>query len=220
MFNYVNGPTIFLLIGGLFTIAGAFWAGIDTAKQEKLINERNKEIAALSQENKELSTKMVDLITGGDSYAYYEIGARHAEGISKNIGLRLHLVGKFPLTDVSIKVMRLIKTKETNTPNESHHIESIAEYHYSLITHELLFSSTSMPIIDISKEENRIIQISISSRNGEINQQIQFIKKKNGYYAMATKVTKYSHQGNGAFTSNTLLEKKDDEYFETVKWVF
>jgi hypothetical protein len=202
-----------LFIGGLLSILGAIWAGINNEKQ-------SEEIKKLTQENKELANKTVNLITGGDSYAYYDIGVRHADGINKNIGLRLNLVGKFALADVTIKIMRLIESKNANQSNKSYHLELISDNHYPLITHDLLHSTAGLTLLDLSKLHNKYIQIIIASRNGEINQQIQFSLKKNGYYTMATKVVKYTHKENGSFDVTPLFDKKDDDFPEPVKWFF
>ena len=140
MFDYISGPAILLLIGGILSVGGAFWAGISSSKQEKIINERNSEIAELTRENKELSTKAINLITGGDSYAYYDVGARFQDGINNKIGLTLRLNGNFPLSDVTIKITRLIESKDLET-NKSWKIETISDTHYPLITHNLFASS-------------------------------------------------------------------------------
>ena len=218
MFDYISGPAILLLIGGLLSVGGAFWAGINSSKQERVINDRNFEIAKLTVENRELSKKTINLITGGESYAYYVVGARHQEGIYKSIGLTLRLDGNFPLSDVTIKMSRLIESKNSNRTNKSWDLETLSDTHYPLITHDLFSRTTQMPLIELD-DNNTNILINISSRNGEIEQQMKFAKKENGYYSMATKIVRYVHAGHGSFKVEPLFENIDKDYPESIDWL-
>lgn len=217
MFDYISGPAILLLIGGLLSVGGAFWAGINSSKQERVINDRNFEIAKLTVENRELSKKAINLITGGESFAYYDVGARHVEGIYKSIGLALRLDGDFPLSDVTIKISRLIESNNSNRTNKSWHFEPLSDTHYPLITHDLFSRTTQMPLIELD-DNNTNILINISSRNGEIEQQMKFAKKENGYYSMATKIVRYVHTGHGSFKIEPLFENIDKDYPESIDW--
>ena len=75
-----------------------------------------------------------------------------------------------------------------------------------------------MPLVNLDDKKNRNIQINITSRNGEIEQQMKFAKKENGYYSMATKVVRYVHIESGAFKTESIFENKDKDYPESIEW--
>lgn len=218
MLNYLSGPTILLFCGGLLSVGGALWAGISSTKQNNIINNKNEEIKVLTQENQALANRMVNLITGGDSYAYYEIGARHVNGIYQHVGLKLRLVGNFPLSDVTIKIVRMIASTNPAHTTQAYDLEEVAEYQIPLITHDLFLPTTKLPLLDLSDEKNKYIKVSITARNGEINQIIKFEKKDNGFFSMATQVSKYTHEGNGAFKREKLFENVDPDFPVSIDW--
>lgn len=205
----ISFPSILILIGGIMTLVGAFWSGIQSAMQ-------NEQIKQLTAKNTELAEKNIDLVTGGNSYAYYDVGVRFENGINHKVALILHLMGNFPLSDVTIKIDQIIE--RTNLPTRSFDIETIYTKKYSLITHDLFSSNTEMILLDLNEPNNHFIKITIISRNGEIEQQIRFLKKDNGYFCMAIKVTRYVFK-DGAFKRIELLERVDPDYKKQPEWM-
>jgi len=219
MSNYITLPVILLFTGGLLSLLGAVMTAINSNKQENIIAGRNDEINKLTIENKELSKKTINIITGGNSYAYYDVGARHVEGIYKEFGLALRLVGDFPLSDVTIKIMWIIESEIAVEGRASYEVNILSDENYPLLTRDLFSINRPPKLINLDGNKNPYIRITISSRNGEIAQHMRFSQKENGYYSMAMKVVKYIHVGNGAFNFETLLENKDEDYPEPIDWV-
>jgi len=113
-------PASVIFIGSLLVCLGALWAAREALQNERRMNEKNEQIAELanknyqlSEENKTLIEKSLAELTGGQSWAYLDVGVRTGKGISPSSGIILQFVGSHPLTDAKIDIMKREKVHDS-----------------------------------------------------------------------------------------------------------
>lgn len=68
--NIIFGPQGLILIGGIITLIGALWSAKVDLKSEKELNKKNEIIIQKTETISELNSKIVNVLTGGDSFPY------------------------------------------------------------------------------------------------------------------------------------------------------
>jgi cell division protein FtsB len=210
-------PAILILIGLILSAIGGFMTAHKAWRNEKIVNNKNEEIKALAkenvnliQENKKLTNEALAQITGGDSWAYLDVGARSAQGILPNCGIIVQLVGDHPLTSVSILFSERIKKGQgaaLDTP--------LINVTLPVIQHNLMnFNDRYIGHfqLEMEKREDVWYHATINSRNGSVEQLINIKKIQNKGWLMATRVKRFIHIGNGAYKPEILLEKYDEGF--------
>ena len=210
-----------ILIGTGFTFIG----------QQKLSNQSNKllqiksdKITELSQDNinlskknTELSQQSLDLITGGNSWAYLSGGIYTEDGIANQpFMMILNHVGKDPLYDLKVEIYEI----EFNNSgiHKSQTLTKIFSKDIGTLTNTL--QSESLDIIELPKKDRVDYKIQLKARNGEITQHWIFIKKANKSWSTATNVFKYIPNNDGGFSKVDLLKKVDPGFPEdNIDWI-
>lgn len=110
IFQPLLGPPGIILIGGIVTLFGAFWASnsssIQQQKFEKTLSSKNEELAELAKENAQLNRDAVAAVNGGKGYLYLSCLKPHGTKKNEIPGRILHKVGKFPLRNVTMHFLQ------------------------------------------------------------------------------------------------------------------
>jgi hypothetical protein len=98
LLELIGGPTILIFIGGIIAAVGAVWAAIDQNKSSKKLEQKSEEIADLNRE-------IINLSTGGSSYAYLTLGFIPQD--TDFCPLTVQQSGAYPVHDVYIRIVDL-----------------------------------------------------------------------------------------------------------------
>ncbi len=74
LWNLIFGPQGLILLGGIITLIGAFWSANRDLNTEHELNEKNEIIIQKTEKISELNDKIVNVLTGGDSFPFVEFG--------------------------------------------------------------------------------------------------------------------------------------------------
>ncbi|WP_396637870.1 hypothetical protein [Maribacter sp. R77961] len=72
--NFILGPQGLILLGGILALVGAFWSSRRDLSAEKEINKKNEIIIQKTEEISELNNKIVNVLTGGNSFPVVTFG--------------------------------------------------------------------------------------------------------------------------------------------------
>lgn len=194
----IGGPAIVIFIGAIIAAIGAFWATQQQSKFERELREKSDKIAELSAENSMF-------VTGGNSYCYIVFSKPNLNSNSSIIMLVTE--GKYPLYDVNVRIVDLVKFNEINKNLQNQTFEEI-------IKSDLIYNAGNLtpkhalPLgrINLPNEDEANFNIFITARNGSINELLR-MKRINGEWFSAIKIYKI----DGA-EQKLLLEKIDDKY--------
>ena len=75
MSDIISWPQALTLVGGVLALIGAFWSAQKDVQTEKELNRKNEIIIQKTEEISELNNKIVNVLTGGDSYPYVILGS-------------------------------------------------------------------------------------------------------------------------------------------------
>lgn len=169
-------PAVIIFIGALLLAAGGLWAAINQnqfesqlkAKQEAL-EAKNEEIIKLNQQIAKLSIHTMNMVTGGDSYAYIEFGVtenRTAENMRFSKAFISH-EGMYPLYDLTIQIHDVTAGKNIliTLPRN---IGSTGHIKIWPLNHEIN--------IDLSGKTSQRFNIFFYARNGTWTQQMIYEK--------------------------------------------
>jgi hypothetical protein len=94
------GPSGLILLAALLGAIGVFWAETRKNFAERQLREKSDKIA-------ELNEKVAGLVTGGDSFCYFQIGSLDP---ATNRGILVALSsGQYPLYEVTARIVDLQK---------------------------------------------------------------------------------------------------------------
>lgn len=74
LFNLISGPQGLILLGGILTLIGAFWSSKQDSNNERELNKKNLVIIEKTEEIADLNAKIVDVLTGGESFPILTFG--------------------------------------------------------------------------------------------------------------------------------------------------
>ena len=97
LWNLIFGPQGLILLGGIITLIGAFWSANRDLNSERELNEKNKVIIQKTEEIAGLNDKIVNVLTGGNSFPYVIFGIPDKKHGSPS----LHLKGENAIQNVS-----------------------------------------------------------------------------------------------------------------------
>lgn len=212
---------VFILIGTAFTFLGQQKL---SDKSNKLLQEKSDEITELSHDNiklsksnAELSQQSLNLITGGDSWAFLSGGIYTAEGIANQpFMLILNHVGDNPLYDVKIVIYEI--EFNTNGTHKSHTLSKIYDKDIGTLTKTL--QAESLDIIELPKKDRVDFKIKLNARNGEITQHWILIKKSDNSWSTAKKVFKHTPNNDGGFLKIDLFQQIDPNFpVKNIEWI-
>lgn len=193
-----------MLLGGLLTIVGAFWSGIESSQKDALIID-------LQKENQIITEQTLNTITGGSSWIYFDVGFRWEKErlIPNKFGLPVKFVGNYPLSDVKIQIHEIQLTSQDSGYSSK---ALISDTHIPLITGNL-FHNVFMPIIDLSnKDQSVYYQIDILSRNGHIVQFMFFERISADFWSLCTRAVRFSPLKDGKSSREILFERIDPQF--------
>ena len=156
---FFTAPAILILIGTLFAASGAFWTSHKQNQFENELNQnqieiktKNNEIIKLNQKIAELSLHTMNLVTGGNSYAYISFSDNQCDTTEKvQLGnIFLTHEGGYPLYDLTIQISdvdnhKLVKLFTIGNIGSTQHIK-----HWPL-NHTINF--------DLSEKKSQKIQL-------------------------------------------------------------
>lgn len=155
-------------IGPVLVLTGAFWSSIKQSHFEERLSEKNNEIS-------KLNNKIINFVTGGDSFCYFSI---NKGSISSEIKLVLIHQGEYPLYDLRAECIDLDSLNPvTGYARQSFEIGNVSPN---------VASSGPWKIVFNAKTQLRY-NIPFSSRGGFFTQELRlfFI---NGDWRMASRV--------------------------------
>jgi len=209
---------IIILIGGITTAFGVFLAARQAIKDGNELNQKNEEIARLSQENAQLSKQALDQITGGSSWAFIKSGLEGVKGLPNQSAIwTINIVGEIPIYDVSLTVYEV--TLERTSPTKAYDLKTILSKNLGTITPSL--QPDQIGIINLPKQKKRAdLLVKIKARNGEITQHIILIQEKESYWSFAEKIFRYKPQDDGSFSREILRERINEGFPESeIEWL-
>ena len=108
IFSELLGPSGLVLLTAIVSGLGAFWVAVQQSKSSQALEAKNKKI-------EELQERISDLITGGDSFCYFQIGA-FAPGANRGILMAIHH-GDYPVYDVKARMVDLQNFEQKKISN-------------------------------------------------------------------------------------------------------
>ena len=207
-----------ILIGGILGVLGVFLAAQQAIKDKAELDEKNKKIIGLTEENSRLSKQALDLITGGNSWAFIKCGLETSQGIIDQQAIwNINLVGNIPLYDVSLSIFEVIH--DHSLPTEAYDLVPILSKEVGTVTPSL--HPDNIGLITLSKNKDKIEFLAkIKARNGEITQHIILMKKKDGYWSLAQKIFRYIPGNNWGFKKEILDERINEDFPErNIEWI-
>lgn len=172
-FNQI-GPITLILIGGLLSVAGAFWAQNQNDQQQREIIRLNEQIT--------------NTVTGGDSYPLVSpvFLARHGEqGDIRSFHLAHK--GKFPVYDLEARITDIAKLQELTAKHGSYSMKDYMwQIHVGTIGRGYEDTLMDVPSPD---REKMIFKFTFMARNGQFEQQ-SIYQKINGTWYTATRLEK------------------------------
>lgn len=213
----ISVSTILMISGGILSLIGAYVASIESSNDKDELIKQDKEIIALTKENSRLSKEALNQITGGDSWGYLVSGLHTIKGIpNQSFGFSFNLVGELPLYDVTINIYDI--EFNNNQPTKSQTLKTIFSKEVGTLTKSLY--SDILGILNLPNKERVDYLMKLRARNGEITQHWIFMKKKDNYWAVATKVYRFRSNHNGGFSKENLMEKIDDDFpIKNIEWI-
>jgi hypothetical protein len=205
-------PASVIFIGSLLVCLGALWAAREALQNERKLNEKNEQIAELtnknlqlSEENKKLIENSLAELTGGQSWAYLDVGVRTKKGVMPTSGIILEFVGKHPLTDAKITIMKREKVAESGAQT----FVGFAKYDLPVIKPASLTNTNILGTWNLQGTDDIAFLVNIETRNVSIEQAIYFKRDADNNWLMGTKVQRHVPLGNGGFRPEILLERFD-----------
>lgn len=208
---------IIIFIGGLLTAFGVFLAAKQAIKDSKELDEKNKKIIELTQENANLAKQSLDQITGGTSWAYIKSGLETIDGIPSTPSIwGIIVVGEIPLYDVSITISKITHNTPINNVT-SYTLEPFFQKDLGTVTPSL--SPESIGIIKLSGTNKIEYLVKIKARNGEIVQHIVLVKKQDNYWTTSQKV--YRRKLSKGVSRRELLNESTRKDFpkQNIEWI-
>jgi len=206
----VSASVIF--IGSLLVCFGVFWAAREALQNERRLNEKNEQIVELtnknyqlSEENKKLIERSLAELTGGQSWAYLDVGVRTEKGIPPSSGIILQFVGSHPLTDAKINIMKREKVHDLGGQT----LLGVAKFDLPVIKPISLTNTNILGTWNLDGTDDIVFLVNIETRNVSIQQAIYFKRNPENNWVMGTKVQRHVPLGNGAFRPEILLERFD-----------
>jgi len=191
-FPYLTLPMVLVLVGTISNTIGAVWtmyrqnreraeSAEARAEAEKALRQKTEEIAQL---NREIAAS----VTGGDSYPCVRV-VGGPMGIGDTPLLTVLNAGRYPLYDVSVRIVDFDLFQEKVEHNPSLRIEDVlaAQKSYQLgnlgASQVHLLERVQLP----SDGHAKGFTISLLARNGSVTQALRF-RRVNGTWVFAFKV--------------------------------
>ncbi|MFO1291014.1 MAG: hypothetical protein U1E82_10445 [Nitrosomonas sp.] len=190
----ISASAIMILFGAVLAAVGAFWTShkqgrfeADLQEKQRMLEEKSEEIISLNRKIAVLSYHTMNMVTGGDSYAYILFSDNQSQS-AENVQLRNILLiheGRYPLYDLSIQIadidhLKDVKVFPVGNIGSTQHIK-----HWPL-NHAINF--------DLSEKQSQRFNIFFYSRNGTWYQQMIY-KKLEGRWLLATRVVRPNETG-------------------------
>lgn len=179
------GPPGVILLGGVITLVGAFWASISSSTQQttfqQQLAQKNQELADLAQENAQLNRDAVAAVSGGNGYIYLCCLPTHPPTKDKPPRRLFSKVGRFPLRNVTIQVSRTVSGDgiPESTVTQSYKLDDVRE---SIST----FGDWD-PVDGLTNKYNVMFQ----ADNGIVVQTVEFKKNAEGLWLTKGKVSRW-----------------------------
>lgn len=190
----ISAPAIMILFGTVLAAVGALWTShkqgqfeADLQEKQRMLEEKSEEIISLNRKIAVLSYHTMNMVTGGDSYAYILFSDNQSQS-TENIQLRNILLtheGRYPLYDLNIQIadiddLRDVKVFTVGNIGSTQHIK-----HWPL-NHAINF--------DLTEKQSQRFNIFFYSRNGTWYQQMIY-KKLEDRWLLATRVVRPNENG-------------------------
>ncbi|WP_217182759.1 intracellular growth attenuator family protein [Methylobacter tundripaludum] len=192
---FTDPAAIIILIGTITAALGALWAADSQnestnelkAMQEK-INTRNEEIIKLNREIGNLSHHTMNMVTGGNSYAYILFSNNESESVENMQLGNIFLIheGQYPLYDLTIQITDIDTFKNEKIINVGN-IGSIQHIKHWPLNYAINFN--------LHGKSSQRFNIFFYARNGTWYQQLIYKKLKSKWY-VATRVVRSNEQGS------------------------
>ena len=190
-------PAFVIVVGTLITIIGTFWAAVRQTNNNRVLMQKNERI-------RELSEKVSETMTGGDSFCYLQL--LRLDGEPSLFQAALTHSGKYPLYDVSLTIIdpdepyRVVEGKlDWNDVMKKQHVFRVGNLSPKQTT---IVQGLALPQRDVIR-----LNILISARNGFISERLRFVQQGNMWVQALTATT----AGN-MNTPRVLIEKIDDAF--------
>lgn len=191
---FFSAPAVIIFIGVLLAAIGAFWASHkqnefeDNLKEtQRTLELKNEEIIQLNREIGILSHHTMNMVTGGDSYAYIQFSDNQSETV-ENVRLgKVFLTheGRYPLYDLTIQITDIDAHKDVKLITVGN-IGSTQHVKFWPLNHIINF--------DLSGKASQRFNIFFYGRNGMWYQQIIY-KKLKANWSIATRVARPNNKG-------------------------
>jgi hypothetical protein len=195
------GPPGVILFGALVTAIGALWASQQQAGFERNLRAKSDEIAGLNRE-------IANLITGGESFCYMDIGSLDPDtnrGIPVIVQQGDHSIFDINARIVDLQEFRQIKGNTFEGFNKAQRTLQIG----SLAKGTCL----AMSPLDLGDSPERDFNIFFIARNGQFTELLR-LRKIDAKWARAIRVKR---------GSELLFEKVDDDFPKTdqgqIQWL-
>ncbi len=220
----INPSIIFLTIGGLFSIIGVFLSFIESST-------RDKAMLKIATENAQTSKQNLELISGGNTFAYLSNYYWCDDGIGGDtIKLVINIDGMHPIYDLRISLYEIDfdfeKTeqdleKERNDPNREIRRSNqrlLLDKSIGTLGKGITREEYCQVTLNQNKYKNYFL-VKFRARNGESTQHIMFRRREDKRWDYATKVIQYIYDKENVFTVKTIFEKNDKNFpKEEIKW--
>lgn len=160
-------PALVIAMGTLLTIMGTFWAAVRQTSNNRVLTQKNERI-------RELSEKVSETLTGGDSFCYLQLIRFDGDPTLSQTAL-IHS-GKYPLYDVSLTIIdpdepyRMEKGKlDWNDVINKQHVIRVGNLSPNQTT---IVQGLTLPQRDIIR-----LNILISARNGFISERLRSVRQ-------------------------------------------
>lgn len=197
------GPSGLILIAAILGAIGAFWAGVQRAQSSRDLKKKNDEIT-------ELNRKIANLVTGGDSFSYFQI-ADLEPGSSAGYLMAVHQ-GEYPIYEVKARIVDLQKMEQKKGANFT--IQSVLADDIHIPIGNMPAGAASMlGPFNLGTGEKRDFNIFFSARTG-FHTQLLRMRRIDGIWRQATCV-----RVKDGTTEKIAFEKIDPEFpADAIDW--
>lgn len=192
MYEYIGIGMVFF--GSLIAVIGALLHGVSSSKETKRIINKTDTLIVKSEEAILKSEEAIARMTGGDSWCFISpsiVQGQNTKGLNKS-HLLLQLVhnGYYPIPEIRLKIMI---AKEIDNVSKRYGYEGyFFEDNITWVGMDFNGMAGKMiPSIDISKESEMRLSVSIGATNASIDQKIVLRRDHNKKWFLAFEVMKY-----------------------------
>ncbi len=227
MSEWLAAPSLLVFIGAIISALGAFWTALKQTQTKRalrislaviffgaLISATGAMWSSMRQSQYEYelrskSDEMLATVTGGDSFCYLYLGFPVAVKTRDVVSAILLAQGKYPLYDISIRIVNIEMLRLITKTYHSIPFEVRSKYETIYKAGNLGSEQTILEFLSWKLPNDREHQgynVFITTRNGSILQMIRF-RYVDGRWRLATKIIR----GRGK-NEVVLLEEVDPKF--------